>query len=81
MHLFTLDTILLGGGVSTIIARRTKLMLKDFLAALGAKINDRRSKIYGWNYPLLKLQQIVGILWFFMMTNGNPFNTLAYQSL
>lgn len=43
---FGYDTIILGGAY-TIIARRLKIVLDEFLEAYGEKVNERKSKMYG----------------------------------
>jgi len=59
--LFADDTLLLGG-VSSIIARRLKKVLDDFLHVSGGMLNNTKCKIYGWNTPPRIMQNISQIL-------------------
>lgn len=55
--LFADDTLLLGG-VSTIIERRFKKVLDDFLRVSGGLLNNTKCRIYGWKTPPRIMQRI-----------------------
>jgi len=59
--LFADDTLLLGGA-STIIARRFKKVLDDFLQVSSGLLNNEKCRIYGWNTPPRTMQRISQIL-------------------
>lgn len=56
------DDTLLMGGASTIIARRFKRILDQFMECSGGKISQDKSCIYGWNVSAHKIQSIANIL-------------------
>lgn len=62
---FVDDTILLGGA-SSIMDRRLKSTLDDFLVSSGAMVNEGNNKIYGRNCSHLKMQEIARIMGFFI---------------
>lgn len=59
--LFADDTLLLGGA-STIIARRLKKILDEFLQVSGGLLNNTKCRIYGWNTPPRIMQRISQIM-------------------
>ena len=61
-HSFFADETLLLGVVSTIITRRFKKVLDDFLQVSGGLSNNTKSRIYGWNTPPRTMQRISQIL-------------------
>jgi len=50
------------GGASSIIARRFKKVLDDFLQVSGGLLNNSKCRIYGWNTPPRIMQNILQIL-------------------
>eukprot|EP00253_Pinus_taeda_P014197 PITA_14197 len=58
--LFADDTLLIGGA-SSLMAKRFKKLLDAFLVASGGKLNNRKCKIYTWNFPL-QIQQIISLI-------------------
>jgi len=61
LSLFTDDTLLIGGA-SSIIARRFKKVLDDFLAVSGDLLNNKKCRIYTWDMPNNIMQRISQIL-------------------
>eukprot|EP00253_Pinus_taeda_P023265 PITA_23265 len=55
------DNTLLLGGATTIIARRFKSLLNQFMRYLGGQINHLKSCIYGWNASTQTIQSIANI--------------------
>jgi hypothetical protein len=52
------DDMFLLGATSIIISKIFKKVIKKFLNASKEKVNNLKSKIYGWNISLEKLQAI-----------------------
>jgi len=61
-HSIFADDKLLLGGASTIIARRFKKVMDDFLQVSGGLLNNTKCRIYGWNTPPITMQRISQIL-------------------
>lgn len=70
--LFVDDTLLLEGA-STIIARRVKKFLDEFLQVSGELLNNTKCRIYGWNIPSRTMQRISQIMEIPAQENWNHF--------
>jgi hypothetical protein len=71
------DDILFLGGASSIIARRFKMVLDQFLSVSGGLVNSHKCYLYNWNTNAHSLAVISRILQFPLVTNWRSFKYLG----